>query len=236
MKRLLSMLLALTLCLSLAACGSKDQSSGGEGTSQPQSETSSQNSGSTESKENSKNVEHPYEEFPELEGVVRVNQTAAEYCADAPSALVKRNRTSFKVETASYAVIYDQYLERSSDEYYDIDLKNITKAEDVLENMKKQTAACLESILHRADEYAVRIDSKENVTVNGWEMCKQKGAIELTHQFPLPYESADFVAYSLIKDGYPIYIMVIDKPDGTDRIDIEEMADKIAKTFREYED
>ncbi len=228
MKKLLSILLAAVLCLSLAACGGDDNKPSGDGTNPPQSGNSDATT------ENKKPDNDKYVSDPDLPGVVRVNLPAAEYCADAPSSLIKRNGTSFKVENSSYAVIYDQYLERSSDTYYGVDLKNILKAEDVIENMSKQTAACLEGILKRADEYTVTVDSKENVTVNGWNMCKQKGSVKLTHRFPLPYESADFVAYSLIKDGYPIYIMVIDKPDGTDRIDIEQMADKIAKTFREY--
>lgn len=37
-----------------------------------------------------------------------------------------------------------------------------------------------------------------------------------------------------MKDGYPVCFMVIDKPDGPEQIDIEEMAGKTAKTFREY--
>lgn len=219
MKKLLSVLLALTLCLSLVACGGGENPSD-DGKQTPPSET--------------KDTEHSYEEDPDLPGVVRVNLTTAEYCANAPFTLIKRNGTSFKVETNSYAVLYDQYVDTTSDTYYEIDLNDFSSAEDVVENMAKQTASCLMGILARADEYSVKVNSKENVTVNGWDMCKQKGAIELTHRFPLPYQSADFVAYSLIKDGYPIYIMVVDKPDGPKRIDIEEMADKIVKTFREY--
>lgn len=235
MKKLLSMLLAHTLCLTLAACGGKEQPSDSGSASQTDTSTS-QNDSTSDTTKDAQKTEHSYEEDPDLPGDVRVNLTTAEYCADAPFTLVKRNGTSFKVDTTSFAVIYDQYVDRTSDMQYEIDLQKITAAEDVLDNMKKQTASCLMGILHRADEYNVRVDSKEDVTVNGWEMCKQKGAIELTHRFPLPYESANFVAYSLIKDGYPIYIMVIDKPDGSKRIDIEEMADKIVKTFREYED
>lgn len=232
MKKTLSLFLAVLLCLSLAACGSKDQPSDSGSASQSDPGTSQSNPAPDTTKDAHK-MEHPYEEDPDLPGDVRVNLSTAEYCADAPFTLVKRNGTSFKVDTASFAVLYDQYVDRTSDLYYSIDPQKIKSAEDVIENMGKQTASCLMGILHRADQYSVRVDSKENVTVNGWEMCKQKGAIELTHRFPLPYESADFVAYSLIKDGYPIYIMVIDKPDGPKRINIEEMADKIAKTFRE---
>lgn len=233
MKKFLSMLLAAALCLSLTACtGGGDKTS--EGGSSPQGGTSSQSGTSSGAEHSSQGTDHSYESSPDLPGVVRVNTETTEYCADAPSTLIKRNGTSFKVECSSYAVLYDQYLERSSDSYFEIDPTKITSAADVLDQMKIQTAACLNGILIRADEYSVRVDSKENVTVNGWEMCKQKGAVELTHKFPLAYDSADFVAYSLIKDGYPIYIMVIDKPDGSERIDIEQMADQIAHTFREY--
>ena len=60
------------------------------------------------------------------------------------------------------------------------------------------------------------------------------GSTLLIADFPLDYESANFVAYSVIKDGYPVYFAVVENPDGENPIDINAMADKIAKTFREY--
>ncbi len=64
MKRLLSMLLVLTLCLSLAACGGKSQASGGS-TNPP-----------SEAAKDTQNAEHPYEEDSDLPGLHKVNLTS----------------------------------------------------------------------------------------------------------------------------------------------------------------
>lgn len=67
----------------------------------------------------------------------------------------------FKVDTASFAVIYDQYVDTVSEKQYGIELKNFSGAEDVVENMKKQTAARLMGILHRADKHNVRVQQRK---------------------------------------------------------------------------
>ena len=136
----------------------------------------------------------------------------------------------------AYFVIYDQFVNIVSDNDYGIEKEQITEPEEVIEGMKDQFIDNLKEGLIRATEYTYEIKSRETITINGWEMCKYTGAIKLTHDSPLDYESAAFVAYGLIKDGYPVYFAVVEKPDGKNPIDIEAMADKIARTFREYTD
>ena len=63
-------------------------------------------------------------------------------------------------------------------------------------------------------------------------MTKFKGTFTLTHEWKIDYNEADFVGYSIMKDGKPLYF-VVDIPTGENRIDIEKMADKIVKSFRD---
>lgn len=231
MKKLLSMLLASTLCLSLAACGSTQSN---PGTSSPEDSKQSSQSDSSDTSKDAQKTEHSYEEDPDLPGIHKVNMTSVQYCINSPSWLIKRNGCGHKVSTDSFVILYGQYVNNLSDKNYGIDLEKISSAEDIFPNMNKQIVANIDGTIARADEYVVEVDNTENLTINGWDMCKQKGSIKLTYQHALPYESTTFVAYSVIKDGCPVFFMVIDKPDGSERIDIEEMADKIAKTFREY--
>ena len=97
-----------------------------------------------------------------------------------------------------------------------------------------QMAATCRNGLIFADDYTVEVANSENKKVNSWDMCKVSGSIKLSCEFPLDYESVDFVAYSLIKDGFPVYFAVVENPAGDNPIDLGSMADKIVKTFREY--
>ena len=227
MKKLLSILLATVLCLSLAACGGDDNKPSGDGTNSTQSETPDATKDVAQS-------EHPFENDPDLPGIHKVNLSSVQYCINSPSWLIKRNGCGHKVSTSSFVILYGQFVNNVSDKDYGVDLEKISSAEDIFPNMNKQIVANIDGTIAHADEYVIEVDSTENVTINGWAMCKQEGTIKLTYKYSLPYESTSFVAYSVIKDGYPVYFLVVDKPDGTDRIDIEQMADKIAKTFREY--
>ncbi len=188
--------------------------------------------GTTEN--STKNIEHSYEIDQDLPGIIKVDLSTTKYMIDAPTDLYMSKGTAYKIETDSYFIIYDQYVDIASEKQFGVDLSNIKKADQVIEGLTKQLLVCAEFILPYSDNYAMKIDHSDDVIVNGWDMCKQKGAFELTAASKLPYNSANFVSYSLLMDGYPVCFVVGDKPDGSERIDIEAMADKIATTFREY--
>lgn len=233
MKKIISLLLVMMLSCSLVACGNEEKPSND---STGNSTSSSQTGNESINKDSSKNdgSDSDYEPNEELPGHVRVNLTTSKYCVDAPETIIKSENTGYMVKLNSYFVIYDQYLEGSSDTLYEVKPDAIKGAQDVIGGMSKQMVALAKSGLIYADEYNVEVTSTEDVKVNSWDMCKTTGKINLTCQYPLDYESANFVAYSVIKDGYPVYFAVIERPDGENPIDINAMADKIAKTFREY--
>ena len=173
-----------------------------------------------------------YEIDADLKGTVAVNITTTQYCFSSPDTLVKRANTGHKFEVFGYSIIYDQYIDASQIEY-GIDYTSIKNSSDVMDVMKKQFIETAKNGLIYADDYDYEITSKENKKINGYNMTKFKGTFTLKSEWPLDYNKTDFVGYSLLKNGYPIYFAVIDKPNGENRINIEEMADKIVKSFRE---
>lgn len=224
MKKII-VLLAMLLCFTLVACGNDEKSN----------DNSTDESSRVQNEDNiAENRESDYTSDEDLPGVIRVNLSTAKYCVDAPDMLSQRSNTGHIVEMGSYFVVYDQYVDISSETQYGVDKNSITDAGDVIGAMAEQMAATCRKGLIYADEYSVEVTKSESQKVNSWDMCKVTGTIKLSCEYPLDYESADFVAYSLIKDGYPVYFAVVENPAGENPIDLGNMADKIAKTFREY--
>ena len=136
----------------------------------------------------------------------------------------------------NYFVVYDQYEETTSEFIYEVDKNSIKEPSDVINGMKKQFISACSYGLINASSYEFDA-SYENVNINQWDMSKFTGTFELIYETENPdvdYTSAKFVGYSLIKEGCPVYFVVVDIPSKGGEDDIEEIADKIAKTFREY--
>ena len=226
MKKFLCLALALTICFSLVACGNDEKPNDNNNNSES---TAIQNEDA-----NNSNKENDYTSDKDLPGIIRVNLSTVKYCVDAPGTLSQRANTGHIVEMGSYFVVYDQYVDISSEKEFGVDKNSISNADDVIGAMSKQMAATCRNGLIFADDYKVEVANSENKKVNSWDMCKVSGSIKLSCEFPLDYESVDFVAYSLIKDGFPVYFAVVENPAGDNPIDLGTMADKIAKTFREY--
>ena len=227
MRKVLALVLAIALCLSIVACGNNEK---------PNDDTSNNNSptNQTEKEPNNNQVDAPYEGDADLPGRIRVNLSTVKYCVDAPGTLSQRANTGHIVEMGSYFVIYDQYVDISSAGQFEVKLDQISSPKDVIAGMATQMAATAQNGLIFADNYTVEVVKTEDANVNSWNMSKATGKINLTCEYPLDYESVDFVAYSLIKDGYPVYFAVIENPAGEGTPDLDAMAEKIAKTFREY--
>lgn len=228
MKKVLSLLIVLLMCVSLVACGSNEDTPS----------TDDQNSTIQSGQQNSdtKDDEKQYEADASLPGVVRINLDNVQYCVDAPSKQIY-NRGPMFVNMENYFVIYDQYKEPSSMLNYDVDISKIYDASNVIEGMEKQFINACEEGLINADEYAFSITKKEDKTINGYKMSRFEGTFELKYEIDNPdvdYTSTTFTGYSLIKDGCPVYFVVVDVPSAGGVDDVSTMADKIAKTFREY--
>lgn len=228
MKKVLSLLIVLLMCVSLVACGSNEDTPS----------TDDQNSTIQSGQQNSdtKDDEKQYEADASLSGVVRINLDNVQYCVDAPSKQIY-NRGPMFVNMENYFVIYDQYKEPSSMLNYDVDISKITDASNVIEGMEKQFINACEEGFINADEYAFSITKKEDKTINGYKMSRFEGTFELKYEIDNPdvdYTSTTFTGYSLIKGGCPVYFVVVDVPSAGGVDDVSTMADKIAKTFREY--
>ena len=226
MKKFLCLALALTICFSLVACGNDNATKDDETENQTQSQTNN------EKDDNKTNDD--YVADPDLPGTLKVNVTTVQYCVDAPFTLQKRAGTGYLFKDEQIAVVYDHYLDGATSEKYNVNLESITSADKVLEGMKNQVInACSEALI-RADEITFEINKSESKTVNGKNMCRYEGKFLLNHKYPLDYNEANFVAYSMIKDNCPVYFVVIDITSEQANADIANTADKIAKTFREY--
>lgn len=131
---------------------------------------------------------------------------------------------------------FGDYVDIGSEKIYGVDISKIKNSSDILEEMEKQfTTLCRQGLI-RADEYSLNIQNKKDVVINDWNMCRYEGTINLKSEYTIDYNSVDFVAYTVIKDGYPVFFAVLDDPEKEEKADLGEIADKIAKTFREYEE
>lgn len=225
MKRIIALLLVLVFCLSLTACGND---------SKPQDDISSSNSNQTENKEET-NISDNTDINSDLPGVLSINLENVKYCVNSPSKQIYNKGYSF-VNMENYFVVYDQYEEATSEFIYEVDRTKIASPADVIAGMEKQFISACSYGLINASSYEFDADY-ENVKINGWDMAKFIGTFELKYETDNPqvdYTSAKFVGYSLIKDNCPVYFVVVDIPSKGGEDNIEDIADKIAKTFREY--
>lgn len=193
--------------------------------------TGENNSGTSNSQNN--NSGKNYEIADELDGVVDFHTTTTQACFSSPGTLVKRERTGFKSVWGGYYVVWDAYLNTTSEMNYGVDISKITRSSQVIKEMEKQFLTVATDPLIRADNYDYKITEQKDIKINGFEMTKFKGTFTLTHEWKIDYNEADFVGYSIMKDGKPLYFVVVDIPTGENRIDIEKMADKIVKSFRD---
>ena len=228
MKKVLTILMILLMCVSMVACGNNEEN--------PVTDEQGSNVQTEQQNSNEQNDDKNYESDSSLPGVVRINLENVQYCVDAPSKQIY-NRGPMFVNMENYFVIYDQYKDPSSMLNYDVDVSKITDASNVIEGMEKQFINACEEGLINADEYTFTIEKKEDKMLNGYQMSRFEGTFELMYEIENPdvdYTSTTFTGYSLIKDGCPVYFVVVDIPSAGGVDDIGAMADKIAKTFREY--
>lgn len=221
MRRILLFILSIVLCMSIISCGN-DSAPSGDGKD-------------TGEESHSSDINEKLD-FPEdLPGVVSVNLESVQYCINAPNEQIFSYGNNY-VNMNDYIVIYDQYDELGSTSLYDVDVNKITKPSEVIEGMRKQFISACSFRMERASDYDFDIEY-EDVKVNEWDMSKFTGVFHLIYEVENPqvdYTSATFAGYSVIKDGCPVYFVVIDIPSEGGVDNVEEVADKIAKTFREY--
>lgn len=174
-----------------------------------------------------------YEIADDLNGTLSVNLSTTQYCLSTPD-FPNRASTGYKNYGQGYFIIYDQYVDIATEVQYNIDYRAIKSSNDVIDIMKPQFIANATVVggLIYADSYDYTIKSKENVNINGYNMTKFKGYFTLSAEFKLSYNTAQFVGYSLLENGYPIYFAVIENPAEEKSINIDDVADKIIKSYR----
>lgn len=194
--------------------------------------TTGENNSDTSNSQNNNSGKN-YEIADELEGIVDFHTTTTQACFSSPGTLVKRERTGFKIDLGGYYVVWDAYLDTTSVSNYGVDISKIGKSSQIIDGMREQFLTVATDPLIRADKYDYTITDQKDIKINGYEMTKFNGKFTLTHKWVIDYNEADFVGYSIMKDSKPLYFVVVDIPTGENRINIEEMADKIAKSFRD---
>ena len=188
------------------------------------------NADSTQNNSSSKN----YQIADDLKGTLEVNLSTTKYCLNTPD-FTSRSASGYINNMNGYFIISDQYVDPATKIEYGIDYTDIKNSNDIMDIMKLQFIANAKTTggLIYADSYDYVITSKENVKINGYDMTKFSGEFRLESEWPLEYNTAKFVGYSLLKNGYPIYFAVIEQPNEEKKINLEEMANKIVKSFRE---
>lgn len=209
------------------------------GTLGSETETKNDNDIKNENK-NEGNKKEKYQKFDELPNTHTSNATV-KYCIDVPSGVLDMDAGGYILEDnilldKNYFAVFGAYLDIGSEKIYGVDISKIKNSSDILEEMEKQfTTLCSQGLIW-ADEYSLNIQNKKDVVINDWDMCRYEGTVKLESEYTLDYNSVDFVAYTVIKDGYPVFFAVLDDPEKEEKADLGEIADKIAKTFREYEE
>ena len=227
MKKIMTMLIAIIMLFALVACG---QSENETKPNSPNDETSSEQQNKTDSG----NYAFSEEDLP---GVINIKLENVEYSINSPSVQIYNKGYRF-VNMGGYYVIYDQFEDMTSETIYGINKSAIKSSEDILKGMEKQVIAACSYGLVKAENYELIIDEKTNLTKNGWEMTKYQGAINLLFDMEnpaVPYTTANYVGYGIIKDDCPVYFLVVDIPTENGEEDIGTIAEKIANSFRNYE-
>ncbi len=237
MKKLKVMVVLLGMCFVFGACGKKEEKGEAGSTSVETGQDAGMEAEKKESIEDKTDhgKEEGYQKDPDLPRTLSMNATV-KFCVDTPDSVESHAANGYYVPGDNYFVLYGAYTDPGSQLLYGVDITKISVASDVLEEMSEQLCWTSREGLIRADNYSMEIANKEEITVNGWDMCRYEGKVLLTSEFTLAYDSADFAAYTVIKDGYPVFFAVFDDPKVEEDVDIVAIADKIAKTFREYEE
>lgn len=187
-----------------------------------------------------------YESNEDLPGTIEINLSSIKYCIDGPNKQLfnkgfvysNGHYDSNLGHVESYFVIYDQYEKETSELLYDIQISEIKKPSDVIVGMKNQVIRALKYPHILAENYDYKITNQKDVKINGYNMSRFEGTLYFLYDIENPdvdYKEANFVGYSLIKDGNPIYFIVGERPNKSNPINIGELADKIVKTFRDYD-
>lgn len=202
------------------------------------------NNNSSETDNNSNVSNNKYEKDKDLPGDMGGYYDNVTYCIDGPNNQVFNrgflfSRGHYDSELGhvdSYFVVTDNYLEPASKLIYDVKIEEIKTASDILVGMKNQIISALKFGHITAARYDYKITNQKEVKINGYDMVRFEGIFYLLYDVENPavdYTEAKFVGYSLMKDGVPVYFIVSEKPNQKNPIDIGQLADKMAKTFRE---
>ena len=193
---------------------------------------------------NSDNTNNKYERDEDLPGDMGVYYDNVAYCIDGPNKQVFNKGSLFSRghydselgHVDSYFVITDNYNDPASKLIHDVKIEEIKTASDILIGMKKQIISALEEGHINAARYDYKITNQKEVKINDYNMIRFEGIFYLLYDVENPavdYTEANFVGYSLMKDGVPVYFIVSEKPNQNHPIDIGKLADKMAKTFRD---
>lgn len=223
MKRIIIAMCIIAILFSIAACGEQANNTDKDNKETNSSYSDLKDTSNTESKSG----------VSDLPGQLDVNLSTAKYSIGMPDTLEKRANTGYMVELGSYFVIYDQYVDPASKINYEITVENIKGASDIWTEMKSQILANAKNGLIRALDYDIVISQSEDVKINSWTMNKVEGKITLSSSYEIDYNEAKMAGYGLIKDGFPIYFIVVEKPNGNTPIDVGMMAERIANSFKD---
>lgn len=111
------------------------------------------------------------------------------------------------------------------------------KAEDIFPAYFAQTEAIMSTAhVSKRKNFTFTIESKETVTINGYEMCKVKGTHTYSPFIGDEVISQKFVAYATFAkaNGAVVNWMVLDgTPDGLLENSLEDLGRKMAESFKE---
>jgi hypothetical protein len=237
MKKITALALSLLMFATLASCVADDTPDEPSGSTPPLGEQQN-NTPPDEPQDNTPpDTQQTWTPDPELPGTVAVNITTVQYMVDAPTTLFGRAGSGYRSPYGDdIFVIYGEYVNRSSEERNGVTIDEITKASDVFISMEPQICFSIGSALTFADQKELIIEKSEDVTINGWDMCRYEGEMKLSNSnHKISWDSVKFVGYGIIKDGCPVFFVVVDGTKDQTATGLGELADKIAKTFREYE-
>ena len=225
MKRIIALILSICSILSFTACSTKKSEE--KLPSQPDVSVESQIE-YTESKENESQVK----EWGVTDNImVEVNNDARRVFVNFHQYLgLRRGTGKLAMQDDTIMILDGQTITK------DIKVES-GKPEDVFPSYFLQTELIMKAqyIGHRKN-FKFEVDSKENVTINGYDMCKFIGTHTYNEYGKDDVFSKKFVAYATRtkSTGAYVYWMVIEDSEKVMKIgELEDLGKKMAESFRE---
>lgn len=233
MNKLWKLALSGPMVFSLAACGSKGDSA----TDTEKEDTAKETETTKDDKTSSGNTYEDFEDLPRTLEMIVISDDRSKfkYSVGVPTLGaqgIAKGRAA-NIGENSY-IVYGAFLGNpdSAEAHKQSEFK---KNEDIPVILKEDMLKTLATYDYSEAKDFV-IEKNEDKTINGWDFTRSTGYVQLENT-EYKDNKLNFVLYTLMFNGCPIYFAGVDGSEAQDQFAyVEKWTDMTAKTFRETEE